>query len=150
VIVLSAGATRMGAHLPAGASLTSVDVSPTHAAIARQVLAHADLTQSVTVVEGTVTTVLQRVMKESGIQQFDFVFIDHDKGSYLSDMLYILEHDLLADGAVVVADNIVFPGAPEYRSFVNSDERFRTQEYTSHVEYLPLPDVMTVSHFSRQ
>jgi catechol O-methyltransferase len=50
---------------------------------------------------------------------------------------------------VVVADNILFPGAPEYRKFVKTSDpapAFETTEHFVHVEHLPwLKDVVAVS-----
>lgn len=97
--------------------------------------------------EGTVVTVLKRYMVEAGFKAFDFVFIDHDKSLYLSDLKYLLAEGLIAEGATIVADNVLFPGAPQYRAFINSDARFRTVEHSSHVEYLPIPDIVTVSTY---
>lgn len=108
---------------------------------------YAGLSDKVDFVEGTVTTVLKEHMKKNGIDQFDFVFIDHEKSLYLPDLKYLLDEHMIAAGAVIVGDNILFPGAPDYRVFVNTDPRFRTVEHTSHVEYLPIPDVVTVSVF---
>lgn len=96
---------------------------------------------------GTVSSVLKEYAQRAGIPAFDFLFIDHENSAYLSDLKYMLEEELIAKGAVVVGDNILFPGAPEYRKFVNSDPRFRTVEHTSHVEYLPIADIVTVSDF---
>jgi len=45
---------------------------------------------------------------------FDFVFFDQRGSGYKAD-LEVLERDgLLAEGAIIVADNVLKPGAPAY------------------------------------
>ena len=43
-------------------------------------------------------------------------------------------------GTVVVADNVKFPGAPEYRAYLKAQEgkSWRTVEHDTHVEYQSL------------
>lgn len=45
------------------------------------------------------------------------------KKFYLSDLKLALQLDLLAQNCVVVADNILSPGAPDYKSFMFSEAR---------------------------
>ena len=70
----------------------------------------------------------------------DFVFVDHDKDAYLPDLERILERSWLRAGAVVVADNVKFPGAPGYREHMREHEGrdWRTTEQETHVEYQTL------------
>jgi catechol O-methyltransferase len=49
-----------------------------------------------------------------------------------------------------VADNIKFPGAPEYRAYMaeNEGERWRTIEHETHVEYQSvIKDFVLVSEY---
>jgi catechol O-methyltransferase len=70
----------------------------------------------------------------------EFAFIDHDKAAYLPDLERILQRGWLRAGSVVVADNIKFPGAPDYRAFMAEQEglTWRTVEHQTHVEYQTL------------
>ena len=70
----------------------------------------------------------------------DFAFLDHDKDAYLPDLERIVERGWLRPGAVVVADNVKFPGAPEYREHMKAGEgrEWRTTEHEAHVEYQSL------------
>ena len=70
----------------------------------------------------------------------DFVFIDHDKAAYLPDLQRILDQNWLHRGSVVVADNVKFPGAPQYRAYLKQQEgkSWRTTEHKTHVEYQSL------------
>lgn len=93
------------------------------------------------------TTVLKDYAVSAGISSFDLVFIDHDKSYYLSDFQYLLNEHLVSAGSIIVGDNIIYPGAPDFRAFVNSDpSRFRTVEHTSNLEYMPdVVDMVTVT-----
>lgn len=44
----------------------------------------------------------------------DLIFLDHCKPCYLPDLIAMEEAGLVAKGTVVVADNVVYPGAPDY------------------------------------
>ena len=80
----------------------------------------------------------------------DLVFVDHDKSAYLPDLQRILEQGWLRKGALVVADNIKFPGAPEYRAYMaeNEGKRWRTIEHEAHVEYQSvIKDLVLVSEY---
>jgi catechol O-methyltransferase len=78
----------------------------------------------------------------------DFVFVDHAKDAYLADLERILAAGWLHPGSVVVADNIGFPGAPDYREYMTAEEgkRWRTETHATHVEYQTLiPDIVLES-----
>ena len=80
--------------------------------------------------------------REHGFSEgaLDFVFVDHDKSAYLPDLERILEQRWLHAGALVVADNVKVPGAPDYRAYMRSQEGrcWRTVEHDTHVEYQTL------------
>ena len=130
--------------MPEGARLCSVEFSPANAHIARRILAHAGVGDEVTVVVGTLADggdTIARLEEEHGFGEgsLDFVFIDHDKAAYLPDLERIVERRWLRPGAVVVADNIKFPGAPEYREHMRAHrDVWRTTEHETHLEYQTL------------
>ena len=85
---------------------------------------------------------LDRLSSEHGFGEgsVDFVFIDHDKAAYLPDLELITAKGWLHPGSLVVADNVKFPGAPEYRAHMQEQEgkAWRTTEHDTHVEYQSL------------
>lgn len=90
-----------------------------------------------------------RKLKEEG-KQIDFLFIDHVKHLYLSDLKLALELQILAKGCVVVGDNILYPGSPDYKEYMLSEGRklFKTEVHSTHLEYWPdQPDEVLVSTF---
>jgi catechol O-methyltransferase len=67
----------------------------------------------------------------------DLLFVDHDKSAYLRDLERVLQRGWLRRGALVVADNVRFPGAPEYRAYMTREQgrTWRTVEHPTYVEY---------------
>jgi catechol O-methyltransferase len=138
-------ALRMSRVMPAGARICSIEFNPANAEIARRIWNHAGLGDDVTVVIGTLGdggSTINRLSSEHGFGEgaVDFVFIDHDKAAYLPDLERIIGEGWLRPGSVVVADNIRFPGAPEYRAYLQEQEgkTWRTVEHDTHVEYQSL------------
>jgi catechol O-methyltransferase len=138
-------ALRTARRMPPGAHLYSVEFNPANADIARRILAHAGVDDRVTVVVGTLGDgggTLRRLRDEHGFAEgsLDLVFLDHDKDAYLPDLQRILGEGWLHPGSVVVADNILFPGAPAYRSYMRDHDGtlWSTIEHRAHVEYQSL------------
>jgi catechol O-methyltransferase len=136
---------RMASVMPAGARLCSVEFSPQNAAIARRIWDHAGIGDELTVVVGTLGdggATIERLRTEHAFADgaVDFVFVDHDKAAYLPDLKRIVDERWLHPGSIVVADNIKFPGAPEYRAYVEArqGEDWNTIEHATHVEYQSL------------
>jgi catechol O-methyltransferase len=136
-------ALRIARKLPPGGHLHSIEFSAANAAIARRVLSHAGVTDRVTIVEGYLgdggptLARMKEVLPPGGL---DVVFIDHAKEAYVPDLERILAAGWLHPGSVLVADNIRFPGAPEYKAFMEAEEgkRFRTRAHETHAEYQTL------------
>jgi catechol O-methyltransferase len=128
--------------MPDGAHLHSIEFNAANAEVADRILAHAGVADRVTVVVGTLGDggdTISALESEHGFgeRSLDFVFVDHDKDEYLPDVERILERGWLRPGAVVVADNVKFPGAPGYRDYMREHEGglWRTTEHETHVEY---------------
>jgi catechol O-methyltransferase len=148
-------ALRIARRLPAGGRLWSIEFSEDNATITRRMLAHAGVSERVTVVHGTLGDggkTLAALTEQHGFASgnLDVMFIDHDKEAYVADLDRVLSAGFLHAGSVVVADNIKFPGVPAYKKYMDEAEgkRFRTQAHRTHAEYQTLiPDVVLVSTF---
>ncbi|EKF23584.1 methyltransferase domain protein [Mycolicibacterium hassiacum DSM 44199] len=148
------GALRIARAAPA-ARVVSVELAEANAEIARRIWAHAGVDDRVSCVVGTVGDggrTLDRLAAEHGFGpgSLDLLFIDHDKSAYLSDLRSILDRGWLHPGSIVVADNILVPGAPEYRAFMREQQgrMFDTVEHRAHGEYQSLlPDMVLESEF---
>lgn len=144
-------ALRMAVAAPR-ARILSLEFNVMNAAISRTVWEHAGVGDRVDAVVGrldderTVTALEQLHGMSEG--NLDFVFIDHDKDAYVPDLQRILERRWLRKGALVVADNVGCPGAPQYHAYMKSNEggRWRTEEHACHLEYQSiLRDLVLVS-----
>jgi catechol O-methyltransferase len=138
-------ALRTARAMPDGAHLYSIEFAQANAEIARRILRHAGVDSRVTIVVGTLGDggkTIAALEDEHGFApgSLDFVFIDHAKDAYLPDLQRILERGWLRQGAIVVADNVKLPGAPDYRDYMRAQEGelWRTTEHDTHVEYQSL------------
>lgn len=124
------------------AHLYSIEFSAANAEVARRILTHAGVADRVTVVVGTLGDggpTISALESNHGFGEgsLDFVFVDHAKDAYLPDLERILDRGWLHPGAVVVADNVKFPGVPGYREYMREHEGrdWRTNEHETHLEY---------------
>ena len=135
-------ALRMARVMPREARLYSVEFNTANAEIARRIFAHAGVDDKVTVIVGTLGDggeTIRTLKREHNFVpgSLDLVFLDHDKKAYLSDLELIVDEGWLHPGSVVVADNILVPGAPAYRAHMrhNDGTLWHTTEHRTHAEY---------------
>ena len=122
--------------------MLSVELAEANAANARRIWAHAGVGDRITCVVGTIGDggrTLDALAGRHGVGpgSVDFVFIDHDKNAYLTDLQSIVDRGWLHRGSIVVADNVKVPGAPKYREYMRQqqDRLWRTTEHPTHAEY---------------
>ena len=148
------GALRIARAAPS-ARVISVELSSANAEVARRIWAYAGVADRITCVVGTIGDggrTLDLLRDEYGFTSgtVDFLFIDHDKNAYLADLLSIIGRGWLRRGAVVVADNVGFPGSPKYRAYMREQQgkSWQTVEHRTHMEYQKLvPDLVVESQY---
>jgi catechol O-methyltransferase len=148
-------ALRMARVMPEDGRLVSVEFLEANAEIARRVWRYAGVGDRVTAVNGTLGDggkTMDRLESDHALGDggLDFMFVDHDKASYLPDLERILDRGWLHRGSVVVADNVKVPGAPAYRAYMKAHESttWRTIEHDTHVEYqMLLKDLVLESEY---
>ncbi|MBF6145572.1 O-methyltransferase [Nocardia nova] len=135
-------ALRIARVMPADAVLYSIEFNAANAAVARQIWDHAGVGERIVVIVGTLGDDGKTLGALGNEHQFspgtlDFAFLDHEKDEYLPDLRRIMDQAWLRPGSVVVADNVKYPGAPEYRAFMRRHEgtRWTTREHRTHAEY---------------
>jgi catechol O-methyltransferase len=110
--------------------LDSVEMNPDHADAAAAIIAHAGLSDRITLHVGKAVDVIPSL---AGAYQL--VFIDHWKSRYLPDLLAIEQASLIAPGSVVVADNVGVFDASGYLDHVRGCGRYRNTNHEAHMEY---------------
>jgi predicted O-methyltransferase YrrM len=142
---LGYSAVRTARHLAQpGGLLVCIEANPQNAAVAREVVAYAGLGGCVTVLDGLSGQVIPRLplllaqlpppppqQQQQQQQQlllqaqdgelarasaFDVVFLDHSKRDYLPDLQRLEQLGLVAPRTTVLADNVLYPGAPGARA----------------------------------
>jgi catechol O-methyltransferase len=148
------GSLRIARAAPT-AKVFSVELSAANAQVAQRIWAHAGVSDRITCVVGTIGDggrTLDALANEHGFAAgtLDLLFIDHDKAAYLTDLQSILDRGWLHRGSIVVADNILIPGSPKYRHFMQEQQGklFDTVEHRTHGEYQSLvPDIVLESEY---
>jgi predicted O-methyltransferase YrrM len=94
--------------LPAAGSIVSLELLDDHAAVARQNLARAGVSEMVDILIGPAADSLAELIAADATP-FDFIFLDADKESYPVYLERALA--LSRPGTLIVADNVVRKGA---------------------------------------
>ena len=94
--------------LPADGRLTTLELDPAHAAVARSSFERAGVADRVDVVVGPALDSLD-AMVEAGAESFDLAFVDADKENLAPYVERCLA--LTRPGALIVVDNVVRQGA---------------------------------------
>lgn len=105
----------------------SLELDPLIASIAMNLVSLAGLSDIVQIVVGSSAHSLQRLHDEGVLKSgsVDMIFVDHAEALYKPDVELCEKLGLLdKSGCRVVADNVVQPGAPEYRDYVRNNPRF--------------------------
>lgn len=93
--------------LPPEGLLVTLELDPKHAAVARENLAGAGVSERVEIHLGQALDSLARLVKE-GSRPFDLIFIDADKPNYTAYFEFSLQ--LSRAGTLIVADNVIRKG----------------------------------------
>lgn len=139
----------MARQMGEGGHITSIELDTVRHEMAKYYIGQSDYKDNVYLLNGNANEILVNLKGE-----YDLVFLDGPKGQYLKQLELIMP--LLKEGAVVLADNVLFRGyvrgdkepprrfktirkrLQEYLNFVENKELFNTTIY-------PLGDGMSVS-----
>jgi catechol O-methyltransferase len=135
------------------ARVYSVEMSAANADNARRIWEHAGVADRITCIVGTIGDGGRTLdaLADNGFDAgaLDFLFVDHNKDAYLTDLLSIENRGWLHPGSVVVADNVLLPGAPKYRAYMRRHQGglWDTVEHKTHAEYTRIPDLVLESTY---
>ncbi|CAF1579510.1 unnamed protein product, partial [Didymodactylos carnosus] len=139
-------ALRIASHLPKDALFITVEISKEAAKIAYEILKQAGISDRVHIVVGSTESVIPQIKDYHSISSFDFIFIDHSKDVYLRDLKLLERHNLIASGTMIVADNVIFPGAPDYLEYIRNNPKYSSKIYDVVLEFpARVPDGVEVS-----
>ncbi|KAJ8613984.1 hypothetical protein CTAYLR_005641 [Chrysophaeum taylorii] len=104
-----------------GARLTTIEIDGANYEAARRIMAAAlgDDLDGVRTIHASARDLLLAGSVPGA--PFDAVLMDHWKADYPSDLDLLKTKGLLAPGALVVADNVLFPGAPDLLDYLGVD-----------------------------
>ncbi|PWY87554.1 S-adenosyl-L-methionine-dependent methyltransferase [Aspergillus heteromorphus CBS 117.55] len=124
--ILFADALRQATPETTDLRVWSLEADPLMASIAMNFVELAGLSEIVKVVVGPAADSLTRLNAEGKLSDVDFLFLDHVEELYLDDLQVAEELGLLHPRALVVADNVVRPGAPAYREYVRGSSKYES------------------------
>jgi catechol O-methyltransferase len=125
--ILFADAMRRSNSSAQGLKVWSLEMNAEFASIAEKLIDIAGLSDIATVVVGSAEESLRKLKNEERLVKVDMVFLDHAEELYVADFKVCEELGLLGEGSVVVADNVVRPGAPEYRALVRGHPGLKSE-----------------------
>ncbi|XP_043924637.1 catechol O-methyltransferase-like isoform X2 [Protopterus annectens] len=128
-------ALRTACIIKPTAQLLSLEIDPRVAEIAKQMIEFAGVQDKVKVIVGSTQDIIPQLKKKSEVDTFDYVFLDHWKDRYAPDTKLLEEHGLLRKGTVLLADNVICPGAPEFLQYVRNSPNYECTYYPAHIEY---------------
>ncbi|XP_067862214.1 catechol O-methyltransferase-like [Heptranchias perlo] len=140
-------ALRMIRVLKPGARLLTIEFNPANVNIAKQIFRFAGVEDKVKILEGSSEDIIPQLKKKHEVDTLDFVFLDHWKESYQPDTQLLEECGLMRKGTVLLADNVIAPGAPEFLQYVCNNPRYECTHYAAHLEYTKLEDGMEKAIF---
>lgn len=119
--------TRMALQVASwGGKVVTMEMDPVNATIARNHIELAGLSGTVTVQLGHSDDALNIVLEKYGEGSVDMVFMDQRGTAFHEDLQRLERLRLLAEPAVVLADNVLKPGAPYHVWRICSMPHYRT------------------------
>jgi len=116
------------------ARVVTFEADPGAVMVARNIVEFAGLAHAVDVRTGHSEDTLPELARVVGSTSFDVVFFDQRGSRYTADLMVLEKAGLLSFGSVVVADNVLKPGAPAFlwhvlHSGLYETRIVRVQEY---------------------
>ena len=103
--------------------LYTIEANPQHAAVATALIELAGLQDHISVLvldivrHQTVVDLIQdKLVRE--MDWIDFLFLDHDKDAYLTDLILLEQSGWIRAGTYTAADNVVFARIDSYRKYI--------------------------------
>jgi len=129
-----------------GVQVVTVDVDPAHVLIARNVIAFAGFEPpEIAVWTGHSSSLLPRLCQKTRERAFGMVFMDQRGSLYHEDLQCLESSGVLRKGAVVLADNVLKPGAPLLLWRFAFGERYHAQQLSMQEFAMSVEDWMALA-----
>uniref|UniRef100_A0A2K5NV76 catechol O-methyltransferase n=1 Tax=Cercocebus atys TaxID=9531 RepID=A0A2K5NV76_CERAT len=116
--------------LPPGGRLLTVERDPRTAAVAEKLIRLAGFDEHmVELIVGSSEEVIPCLRTQYQLSRADLVLLIHRPRCYLRDLQLLEAHALLPAGGTVLADHVLFPGAPRFLQYAKSCGRYRCRLY---------------------
>lgn len=120
--------TRMASQMRAwGGKVISMEVDPYHAAIARNTIEWAGLSDVIEIWCGHSENLIPRLRERLPEKSIDILFFDQQGTKMHLDLENIVASNMLSDDAIVVGDNVLRPGAPQFMYWTCVGGPYETQ-----------------------
>ena len=128
--------TRIVKSLSKSAKFITIEMNPYNANIAASIHKHANVSERIIQLVADTKDAIPTLSQEHDVKQgFDLIFIDHWKNVYLRDLKLLEQFGLIRKGTVVVADNMIYPGAPDYLEYTKTCGHYENELFESFLEY---------------
>ncbi|XP_047546657.1 transmembrane O-methyltransferase isoform X2 [Lutra lutra] len=122
--------------LPPGGHLLTVEWDPRMAVVAEKLIRLAGFDErTVELIVSSSEEVIPRLRTQYLLNRADMVLLAHRPRCYLRDLQLLEAHALLPAGATVLADHVLFPGAPRFLQYAKNCGRYRCR-----LHHTGLPD----------
>lgn len=135
-------AIRISRLLKPGTRFLTIENCPANAVVAQQMIDFAGVQDKVKILQGSSQEILPRLKMEHQVHTLDFVFIDHWSECYAPDTKLLEECGLLRKGSVLLADNVVYPGAPDFLEYVRTSGHYDCTNFPTHLQYSKKEDAL--------
>ncbi|KFO24004.1 Transmembrane O-methyltransferase [Fukomys damarensis] len=126
--------------LSPGSRLLTVERDPRTAAVAEKLIRLAGFDErTVELIVGSSEEVIPCLRAQHQLSRTDLVLLAHRPRYYLRDLQLLEAHALLPAGATVLADHVLFPGAPRFLQYAKSCGRYRCRLH--HTGILDFPAI---------
>jgi catechol O-methyltransferase len=144
-VYLGYSSIRILRNLHESSKLTSIEASNKYFEISQKIVSHSGLSHRWKPMKGKAKDIIPSLQ-----EKYDFVFLDHWKDEYLSDLKTIQRQGLLNDKAVIFADNVVLFNMEDYLSYVRNSSTFESKFISTMREYSKTqPDGIEISIFNK-
>lgn len=118
-----------------GKRYLSLEKNPEFAAVTTMVVDLAGLSDVVKVIVGSSDHSLYNLFSSGQLSHVELLFIDHYKPAYTTDLKLCEQLGKVIPGSLLIADNVLVPGAPQYLKYVRSSVEEKRKSLSTKTEH---------------